>query len=116
MADSIKIALGNAQTVVALDQDWNDSHNLFKEFFGEVEINDFMRKGVGKAYVKKGNEIINISTPAPNQINGDGFSKEIDNLTREKYCIPVEKDKKNIAIKQNTAEKPLDNEDLYDEI
>ncbi|MDP8215996.1 MAG: hypothetical protein P9L98_01575 [Candidatus Kaelpia imicola] len=113
MAESIKTAFGNVQTVVALDLDWDDSQNLFKEFFGEVEINDFMRKGVGKAFVKKGNEIINISTPEPNKITGNGFSEEIDSLTREKYCVSL---KKNIATVRRAIERPSDNENLYDEI
>jgi len=90
----------------------DDASRFLKEFYCEVEVNDFMRKGIGKAFVKMRNSITNITTIEVDDIKGDGQMKEIKKLSREKYCVPIETKEKSIVQKLSRRKR----QESYDEI
>ena len=112
LSEDLKQVLGNVGTTIVLDTDFDDASRFFKEFYCEVEVNDFMRKGTGKAFVKMKNGITNITTIRIDDIKGDGQMNEIKKLSREKYCVPIEEKNKNISQKLSGRK----SQELYDEI
>jgi len=113
LLESIKLALGNVGTMIVLDLDWKDAHEIYKEFYSEVEVNDLMRKGTGKGFVKMNGEIVSFSTPKrPEIIKGDGFRQEIIKQSIRKYYAPVKKDKK----VQGKTQSKMDNRQMKDEV
>jgi len=111
LSEDLKQALGNVGTIIVLDTDFEDASNFFKVFYCEVEANDFMRKGRGKAFVKMENNITNITTIRVEDIKGDGHIKNIKKLTREKYCTPIETKKGVVQILSKRKR-----QEVYDEI
>ncbi len=92
LTESIKRALGNVGTMIVLGLDWDSAQRAFKEFYGEVEPADFMRRNTGDGFAKIGNDIISIKTFPPDKIEG-GFKKEIIQHSREHYYTKVKKNK-----------------------
>lgn len=113
LSDSYRIALGNSGTNIVLDTNYDDAHAFFKEFFGEVEVNRFMRKGVGKAFVMMDGEIANLTTIKPKELTCDGYAEEIEKYFEQNYCVPVEQVKEKVPVKHAVKHGA---DDLYDEI
>ena len=115
LSESIKLALGNVGTMIELGLDWDNAQRAFKEFFGQIEPNDLMRRNTGDGFVKMGNDIISIKTFPPKEINGNGFRDKVIQHSRAHYYVPVVHNKadNNSLLKENTqSNKRI----VYDEI
>lgn len=89
LSESIKLALGNVGTMIELGVDWDNAQRVFKEFFGQIEPNDLMRRNTGDGFVKMGNDIISLKTFPLKEVNGNGFRDKIIQHSREHYYVPV---------------------------
>lgn len=111
--ESVRLALGNVGTVIKLGLDWDSAQGAFKEFSGQIEPNDFMRRKTGDGYVKMFNDIISIKTFPPKEIKGDGFRNEIIHCSHERYYVPVVPKKVN---SYSSVKEIAKNKAVYDEI
>lgn len=114
LSESIKLALGNVGTMAVLGLDWDNAQRAFKEFYGEIQPNDFMRRETGDCFVKIGNDIVDIKTFLPEKINGNGFKDEIVRRSYELYYAKVNDNEDAHTVENvNTAKK---RKLIYDEI
>jgi len=111
--ESLKLALGNVGTMIELGLDWDNAQRVFKEFYGQINHNDLMRRKTGDGFVKMGNDIINLKTFPPKEIKGDGFRDEIIRRSHERYYTKINKNRSvNSVIKEAINKKRA----VYDEI
>jgi len=113
--ESVQLALGNCGTMIVFSQDWTNAHNTFKKFLGAVDVNEFMDKGVGQAYLKiGGSNIVSLNTFGPQKVNGEGYLSEIIKNNSKYYAQPEAGE--NFNYKNQSDNSYPDGEELFDEI
>lgn len=110
LSEETKSALANIGTWIVLAQGWDDAQAVFKEFYGEVPVNQFMRLKTGNGFIRVGDEITSIKTFPPRKIIGTGFRDEIIRYSREHYYSRVDEVERSFA-----PQKPIIKA-TYDEI
>ena len=115
MNEAIKSALSNIGTWIVLALGWDDAQRIFKEFYGEIEINDFMRRTTGDAYAKIAETIVNMKTFPPAKIEDKGVKEEIIQHSRKRYYTRIKNT--GAAVTGNTQNvKKRNRKVIYDEI
>jgi len=113
MNEAIKSAMGNIGTWIVLSLGWEDAQQMFKEFYGMVDVNSLMRRTTGNAYLKVADyNIVNMKTFGPPKEIGKGFLDEIKQNSFERYYTKVSKDTGNLVISEAMNKKRA----IYDEI
>jgi len=113
LSESIKIALGNVGTTIELGLDWDGAQRASKEFFGQIGLNDLMRRKTGDGFVKMINDIISLKTFPPKEIKDNGFRNEIIRSSHERYYVPVVPKK---LDSHSFPKEKVRNRIIYDEI
>jgi hypothetical protein len=119
ISESVRIALGNVGSLVAFGLSLDDAQRIFKEFCGQVGVERLLQSTVGEAYAMIGNNLTTLTTFPPCQVTGKGFSQQIRNITRERYCIETSAGAKaDVASKSApicAPNKKAGEESIYDE-
>lgn len=89
MGEAIKSAMGNIGTWIVLAVGWDDAQQIFKEFYGMVDINSLMRRSTGNAYAKISDYIVNMKTFEPPKNIGKGFIDEIRQNSFKRYYTKI---------------------------
>jgi hypothetical protein len=114
MNDAIKSAMGNIGTWIVLSLGWDDAQQIFKEFYGMVDVNSLMRRTTGNAYLKVADyNIVNMKTFGPPEEIDVGFMEEIKRNSYERYYTKINKNSgANRVIKEAINKKRA----VYDEL
>jgi len=103
LSESVKSALGNVGTMIVLDVDWRDAQIIYKDFYGEVDHKDLMRKGKRRGLLKMKEEIASFKTiDLPQKLNGDG--NKVREISVRKYYAPIKKEK-NVQLNKQQKKK-----------
>ena len=86
----IRVALGNVDSVIALDLGLDDAQQLIKQFPG-LDLADLQSKGVGEAWAIIGEHVHRFRSPAPRFLNR-GNAEEIIAASRVRYCTPAQQE------------------------
>jgi len=116
LSESIRLALGNVGTMLVLDCDYNDAQTIHKDFCGEVEHKEFMKKGKRRGLANMIRAIASFKTmELPKKLNGDG--EDVKQLSIQKYYTQIKKQEMQVKRKrQKKAVKEKTREVHYDEI
>lgn len=110
LSTEIKSAMGNIGTWVVLALGWEDAQMVFKEFYGEVSANSFMRGKTGNGFVRISEDITNIKTFPPKKLTDIGFRDEIIRYSREHYYSLVDEAENKVTPQKSIIRA------VYDEI
>jgi len=113
MSEDLKSAMSNIGTWIVLASGWEDAQAFFREFYGEVEPSEFMRRATGDGFVKCAEDITNLKTYAQVKLKGKGFRDEIIRYSHEHYYTRVNQD--DCLIVKNIKNKKKERA-VYDEI
>jgi len=116
LSESIRLALGNVGTIIVLDCDWNDAQTIYKDFYGEVEHKNLMRKGQRRGLINMKGDIASfITIECPKNLKGDG--ENVKQLSIQKYYTQIKK--QDIQVKKKQQKKSVKRKNRkvhYDEI
>lgn len=80
-------AVGTADTVIAFGVDVDDAKHIVRELRKEVEEEDLLGLGVGQAFARINNRIVDISTLPPLPPPTVDATSAVIEASRRKYCI-----------------------------
>jgi hypothetical protein len=117
ISESVRIALGNAGSMIAFGLGLDDAQRIFKEFGGQIEMERFMTSSVGEAYAMIENGLTSLTTFRPKQSEGGGFSRQIRDFSRARYYAERKLDgAEKCAENRKSAEATESGvEEIYDE-
>ena len=95
-----------------MHQGWEDAALYFKEFSGRVDVKELLNRKVGEAFVQMNNRIVFFSTFPPRPVPKKSYKDEIIELSRNKYCVKIEKDMDGNIVCENESKSEI----KYDEI